>query len=1155
MEVRLTHIAAMPGVKALAWMLVALMATGALAQNTAASTDGDASQPSEETQPESASTAAGTGLTAGTSQPTDPAKQAGTQPPATTETAQPKPPAQIVSDEAINEALAALPSVQADPSAADKRAALNAAQTFLIETRQWTSKNEAVKATIANADERIATFNEQRDTLDIPPIVFTTLKDGNARIEKLRGRLTELENRLRLLNDERRDVTTLRTNLAQRLSTIDQRLAELRKIDAKETAITYRNLAEAQRLAAEASYLRQIQSSFEKLSSVYRAENDFLQANISAYTEALDAAQERLKSIQSDVLTAEETEARATVERAKGIDPALETIANDILAIVLERRAALKAANRVASRLAEVEAQVAAIEAFREENDELIDLVGLSPPIAQQLMRKLESLPEAEELRRLRQSLAQEIRDVRLDLIDFDKRREAFLSVDEATREISERLEDGSSWLRARQLNREVRGFVTEKRDQFTQLVDETSSVFESQVRLDTALLELIAATESLNTYAEERLLWMPNRQRLEVVQVPGAIVALGETTLSFFQLALFQAPLNTLLRLLFVVALVAGMGFVARQVSPLRERKLSDARFVDTLIILIADLAWAISFGLGLLALTYPLSPDPVNRALQSEYFTVALDRFLIISALFFLLRLAMPTGIGIKHFRWVEGPCRRVRRSLYVFGIPTALIAFMHAVIVGNGVGDQSVDDARWIFVLGRLFILSSVIYAFNPQNGILAQLPEKSVYHKAWLRYPIFLFIGAYEVMLVVLSVFGYEYAGSRLVTEIQLTFILVLSLIMIHGLVLRYLRIARIRLHMRNRQEKKAQKEVPKTQPPFAEKEPEAAIQEIDTREFDAQSRRVLNTIIAAIAFIGLNFIWGDVVQALSGSIGESTALDLGDERSFTLSQLGSLLITIVLTMVFAANVPQVLDVLLLMRMHVASGNRYAIRSLLSYCFVFGGIYSCAEILNVQWSEIQWLVAGISVGLGFGMQEIFANFVSGIILLFERPIRVGDIVTIGETSGTVTRIRIRGTTITDWDRLELIVPNKEFISGRLINWTNSDTVTRIKIPVHVEYGSDVDEVQSLLQAVLSADPNVMTDPAPFVYLLSFGERGLQFTCYAYLATPDLRLRTTHSLCNAIHRKLTAEGYAIPFPQIQVHMDPSEETKQSDRAQAVD
>src|SRR5690606_41859731 len=116
----------------------------------------------------------------------------------------------------------------------------------------------------------------------------------------------------------------------------------------------------------------------------------------------------------------------------------------------------------------------------------------------------------------------------------------------------------------------------------------------------------------------------------------------------------------------------------------------------------------------------------------------------------------------------------------------------------------------------------------------------------------------------------------------------------------------------------------------------------------------------------------------------------------------------------------------------------------------------GFVATLGALGVSWDKLQWLVAALSVGIGFGIQEIFASFISGLIILFERPVRIGDVVTIGNLSGTVSRIRIRATTITDVDRKEIIVPNKTFVTEHLINWSLSDTVTRVTVKVAVANG---------------------------------------------------------------------------------------------------
>jgi potassium efflux system protein len=176
----------------------------------------------------------------------------------------------------------------------------------------------------------------------------------------------------------------------------------------------------------------------------------------------------------------------------------------------------------------------------------------------------------------------------------------------------------------------------------------------------------------------------------------------------------------------------------------------------------------------------------------------------------------------------------------------------------------------------------------------------------------------------------------------------------------------------------------------------------------------------------------------------------------------------------------------------------------------------------------------------VGIGFGLQEIVANSVSGLIILFERPIRVGDTVTVGETSGIVTRINIRATTIRDWDLKELVVPNKEFISGRLLNWTLSDPMTRVVVTVGVAYGTDADAALEQLRQAAAEHPEVLTDPPPLVTLDRFGDDAVVLMLRAYLANGDRRLGVLSELHAAIYRRFAAAGIVIAFPQRDVHLD---------------
>ncbi len=178
-------------------------------------------------------------------------------------------------------------------------------------------------------------------------------------------------------------------------------------------------------------------------------------------------------------------------------------------------------------------------------------------------------------------------------------------------------------------------------------------------------------------------------------------------------------------------------------------------------------------------------------------------------------------------------------------------------------------------------------------------------------------------------------------------------------------------------------------------------------------------------------------------------------------------------------------------------------------------------------------------GLGVGLGFGLQEIFANFVSGIILLFEQPIRVGDVITLDGVTGSVSKIRMRATTLVNWDRQELIIPNKDLITGKLLNWTLSDTTNRIQIRVGVAHGSDTEEACRILREIISNHANIMKDPAPSVSFDNFGEGSLDLTIRAFLANLDVRLDTVHQVHTQIYMRLRAAGIEIAYPQRDLHI----------------
>ena len=221
-----------------------------------------------------------------------------------------------------------------------------------------------------------------------------------------------------------------------------------------------------------------------------------------------------------------------------------------------------------------------------------------------------------------------------------------------------------------------------------------------------------------------------------------------------------------------------------------------------------------------------------------------------------------------------------------------------------------------------------------------------------------------------------------------------------------------------------------------------------------------------------------------------------------------------------------------------RLRIDAAGRFAFSTLARYAIVVVGLVSASATIGIGWAKVQWLATALTFGLAFGLQEIFANFIAGLIILFERPVRVGDMVTLENVTGVVSRIRIRATTITDSDRKEYIVPNKEFITGRTLNWTLSDTINRVVINVGLAYGSDTELVRDILLRAASEHPAVLRDPGPSASFEEFGDSSLRLVLRCFLPNLSERTRVIHELHTAINRELMAHGIEIAQP----HPEPS-------------
>jgi len=223
-----------------------------------------------------------------------------------------------------------------------------------------------------------------------------------------------------------------------------------------------------------------------------------------------------------------------------------------------------------------------------------------------------------------------------------------------------------------------------------------------------------------------------------------------------------------------------------------------------------------------------------------------------------------------------------------------------------------------------------------------------------------------------------------------------------------------------------------------------------------------------------------------------------------------------------------------------RAYLDPGLRYTIARLAQYLIItLGVLLALKAAFSLDLTSIAVLFTALSVGIGFGLQYIAADIASGFILLFERPVRVGDRVTIGTDEGDVQSINLRTTVVATNDRISIIVPNSKLISQRLINWSYGDPRARIAIPVGVAYNSDIDLVtKTLIKATEDVD-NVLRDPAPKVQFLKFGDWSLDFRLLVWTSRPRIHTQIRSDINYRIERLFREAGIEIPFPQTEFRM----------------
>lgn len=841
---------------------------------------------------------------------------------------------------------------------------------------------------------------------------------------------------------------------------------------------------------------------------------------------------------------------------AREADPALRELAEhnaDLADRLSKYRERIRKAN---AELEVINKQFEAQEESFEHIQSRVEEIGMTEAIGALLRSQEQHLLDDRPMRRRAGEIEKELPRVALEWMNVDDERESMWRMDEMIEEKAQQL---SARFSESEANSMVRDLLEKRRQYLGELRSDLDEYQKTLANLSIVLKNSAKVTSGHRRYINEHVLWIRSAE-----QISGEDFQLARSgSMELLQPARWQRVVADTGRAIQSRKIASLASFLLLTVclvlcDRLKDRitEIGESAGVRSAhrFRLTAEVAAETLVLAGLFPTVCFLVSWCITSLQDASDLTVAVGIGLRWTAvvwlgLSLLQQVVRPGGLAEHHFGWHTSNIGVVRRNLQLlttFGLPVVLFVMMI----------EAFQDGKWSSSLGRVSFMAgmSVMALFmyrllDPYRRSSGVWANRDIWPYR-LRHLLHAGCVAVPLSLAILAAVGYVYSAQQLAYRAHLSLWLVLLVVLAHGLVARYLMIARRRAAVRQMQRRRQDADANENEPQIDE--------QLDFQAIGQQLQRLLRGTAAVTCLLGGFLIWADMIPALmmfdrvelwsyTQMVSERVELDDGqfEMRSvpsvvrITLANGLLGLLTLVATVVSARNIPGLLNVTVFERLPIDYGTRYALTAVSRYCISLIGIVTAFYTIGITWGSVQWLVAAMTVGLGFGLQEIFANFVSGLIILTERPVRVGDMVTVGGITGKVTRVQIRATTITDFDRRELVVPNKRFITEDVINWTLSDPVTRLVLPIGIGYDSDPSLARQRLLEVAAQHPLVLSEPESTAIFMGFGDSTLDLELRVFIVGRDNAFNVRDELNLAINEAFRASGLEIAYPQRDLHI----------------
>ena len=753
---------------------------------------------------------------------------------------------------------------------------------------------------------------------------------------------------------------------------------------------------------------------------------------------------------------------------------------------------------------------------------------------------------------KINNNLAKSISNVRVNLFEYSQQRDELYNIDDYVRNLTHNLEEPLT----NEENSALNNILKERQKLLDEIIKSLNSQLNLSITIENNQRQALAIGDALQRKLQQQSFWVNSNNPIDFAWLKAfPALAFAEVGVLADYVGIENVQPNLLSTVLFTSIFLLIALLINWKKSAIKDRLASLASRVNTLT---NDSHWLTPeamFWTILLALPSTLMFFTAYNAIGFLFFNdpIAIGRWGVRVTLYWwffatMLSLLRPNGLAFRHFGMPQESNRIfqriIKQSIWIVGL--LLVSSIPSQIDEIGYLNDAIGQVMSIIALALCLFVVRPLLNRAIREYQKAKKEEGATNTSISLFRLLRLILVIVPISLIILIILGYYYTAVYLITHLLNSYFVILLWVFGRYFAYRFVAISARRLAYRRLQDKrrKLREQVLEN----GTKEDEA----IKLSVVNQQIYRVTDLIGWVVLFASLYVIWSDLISVayyLDGVIlWESN--EGNQVESVTLLNLMRASLYMVITYVLIKNITGILEVTVFSKIPLSKGTPQTIITMLTYIIVTFGSVSAFSALGISWTKIQWIFTALSVGLGFGVREIFGSFVSGSILLFERPIRVGDKVTVGQYTGIITKIRLRSTTLLNSDHMEVVLPNQAFVTDRFINWTLNNTITRLQIFFKVSYDTDLDLMQRLLLQAVNEAPKVLSEPKVEINMLHFGDNALEHELVVFVGELGDRIETMNFLQYRINQLFRENGIRFALNQLDVHLH----SEDNQAAQAV-